>query len=186
MDKSKLILPITILLASIVLGGFIYTSQLSKQQSIEKQQRIEIEQEKTMLQLKAEQEKQDQLTEELKERDIKDQAEQALNTCIVNAETNYYSQWYKECEAQDRLTSRCISLKGMTFSEYSGKNPPSADLLQKGLNSPELKEFLRQQAIDLYREQSECSCRLPQDYGVIIKKHLQDENDDCFKKYPQK
>ena len=46
MDKSKLILPISILLGCIILGGFIYASQLSKQQSIEKQQQIEIEHEK--------------------------------------------------------------------------------------------------------------------------------------------
>ena len=38
MNKNNLILPITILLASIILSGFYYTSQLSKQESIEKQQ----------------------------------------------------------------------------------------------------------------------------------------------------
>lgn len=40
---NKLILPATILIASIILGGFIYMSQLSKQRSIEKQQRIELQ-----------------------------------------------------------------------------------------------------------------------------------------------
>lgn len=35
MDKNKLILPITILLVSIILGGFYYASEVKKQQSKE-------------------------------------------------------------------------------------------------------------------------------------------------------
>ena len=46
MDKNKLILPITILLAAIIIGGFVYASQIIKQQSIEKQQQIKIEEDK--------------------------------------------------------------------------------------------------------------------------------------------
>ncbi len=40
MDKTKLIFPITILLASIILSGFYYTSEVNKQQSIEKREQI--------------------------------------------------------------------------------------------------------------------------------------------------
>lgn len=40
--NNKLILPITILVASVIVGGFIYASQISKQKSIEKQQQTEI------------------------------------------------------------------------------------------------------------------------------------------------
>jgi|SRR3989344_1508578 len=43
MDKNKLVLPISILLGCIVLGGFFYASQISKQNSIEKQQRIDLQ-----------------------------------------------------------------------------------------------------------------------------------------------
>ncbi len=46
MDKHKLILPISILIGCIVLGGFIYASQVIKQQSIEKQQSIKLEDDK--------------------------------------------------------------------------------------------------------------------------------------------
>jgi len=46
MDKNKLVLPISILLGCIILGGFFYASQLSKQQSIEKQQAVKIEEDK--------------------------------------------------------------------------------------------------------------------------------------------
>ena len=38
MDKHKIILPISILLGCIILGGFFYASQVNKQQSIEGQQ----------------------------------------------------------------------------------------------------------------------------------------------------
>ncbi|MDO8486208.1 MAG: hypothetical protein Q7S77_00715 [Candidatus Staskawiczbacteria bacterium] len=37
MDKHKLILPVSIILGCIILGGFYYASQLNKQSSIEKQ-----------------------------------------------------------------------------------------------------------------------------------------------------
>lgn len=47
MEKlNKLSLPAVILIASIILGGFYYASQVNKQRSIEKQQQIKIEQEK--------------------------------------------------------------------------------------------------------------------------------------------
>lgn len=46
MEKiNKLSLPTTIIVASIILGGFYYASEISKQGSIERQQTIKIEQE---------------------------------------------------------------------------------------------------------------------------------------------
>ncbi len=41
MNKNQLILPVSILLASLILGGFYYATQLSKQKSIEKQKKEE-------------------------------------------------------------------------------------------------------------------------------------------------
>ncbi len=57
MDKNKLILPISILVASIILGGFFYASQINKQQSIERQQQIELQAKQTESRIKAEQDK---------------------------------------------------------------------------------------------------------------------------------
>ena len=45
MRNIKLNLPITILLASIILGGFYYASQIYQQKSIEKQQILKIKHE---------------------------------------------------------------------------------------------------------------------------------------------
>lgn len=47
MEKTnKLSLPVVILISSIVIGGFYYASQVSKQNSIERQQVIKIEEER--------------------------------------------------------------------------------------------------------------------------------------------
>ena len=46
MSKDKLVLPFAILLASIIFGGFYYAAQVNKQQSIERQQKIKMEQER--------------------------------------------------------------------------------------------------------------------------------------------
>lgn len=43
---NKLSLPVAILIVSIILGGFYFGSQIIKQNSIEKQQQIKIEQER--------------------------------------------------------------------------------------------------------------------------------------------
>lgn len=43
MDKYKLLLPISIILGCIILGGFVYAVQIQKQRSIEKQQQIDIQ-----------------------------------------------------------------------------------------------------------------------------------------------
>jgi len=49
---NKLSLPATILIASIILGGFYYASQVSKQNSIEKQQKIKLLEDRRTLEIK--------------------------------------------------------------------------------------------------------------------------------------
>ena len=100
MDKNKLILPITILLASIILGGFYYASQLSKQQSIEKQQQIEIEQEK-----------QEQIARDFEEQKEEDQAEaqaqlnsQLLKNCLNEADNSLESSFIALCKDDIRVS----------------------------------------------------------------------------------
>ena len=56
MEKlNKLSLPITILIASVILGGVFFATQVIKQQSIEKQQQQELQTQKKADQAKAEQ-----------------------------------------------------------------------------------------------------------------------------------
>lgn len=55
MEKfNKLSLPAVILIASIILGGFYYASQVSKQRSIEKQQEIKLQEDRRVEEAKAE------------------------------------------------------------------------------------------------------------------------------------
>ena len=43
MENNKLVLPISIILGCIILGRFYYASEANKQQSIEKQQQLDIQ-----------------------------------------------------------------------------------------------------------------------------------------------
>ena len=154
---NKLSLPVVILIASLVIGGFYYASEVNKQKSIERQQQVKIEQEKQ---------------EQLKEQQANEEAKRALNTCLANAGESYSNQWFRECKSQGKLTSRCISIHDMTFDEYAKQN-----------NTPQDKRLAM---TDFFKEQSECSCRLLLDNVDRINKTLQDDKDECFKKYPQK
>jgi len=83
MNKDKLILPVTILLAAIIIGGFIYASQTAKQQSIERQQRIELEAKQAELQAEKEQQDKIKQEEELKQLN--------LSYCLEKADEAYLS-----------------------------------------------------------------------------------------------
>lgn len=50
---NKLSLPATILIASVILGGFYYATEVNKQRSIERQQEIKLENDKRIEQEKA-------------------------------------------------------------------------------------------------------------------------------------
>ncbi len=105
MDKAieklnKLSLPAVILMASIILGGFYYTSQLNKQRSIEKQQQVKIEQEK-----------QERLAKELKEQEAKEQAEtrvqlnsQLLEICLSEADSSLENSFIALCRDDKRIS----------------------------------------------------------------------------------
>lgn len=46
MDKNKLVIPISIVVASIVIGGFYYKSEVEKQRSIERQEELKLQEDK--------------------------------------------------------------------------------------------------------------------------------------------
>lgn len=73
---NKLTLPATILIASIIIGGFYYASQVSKQKSIERQQQIEIQE-------KAKVEQAEKMKDLYKQQD--------LYNCLERAETAYWA-----------------------------------------------------------------------------------------------
>jgi uncharacterized protein HemX len=73
MDKNKLALPIAIMLASLVLGGFYYAGEVSKQRSVERQQLLELQEKHSELEAK-----------ELEDKKIADQKA----ACVSEAQQN--------------------------------------------------------------------------------------------------
>lgn len=87
-NKKNLILPITILLASIIFSGFYYASQVNKQKSIEKQQEIKNE----------------------KKRNEEDAKKECANWALNKAKT---SESDYDQEAYDDYFLRCLREKGL-------------------------------------------------------------------------
>ena len=175
MEKlNKLSLPAVILIASIILGGFYFLSEINKQRSIEKQQQIKIEQEGQ---------------EKLAEQEAKEGVKQALDTCIANEDENYANQWHAECKRFGKLTSKCIDIQELTFSDYLDKYglTPETYNLQRGLsNTGELvDDFLTGGRDYLKRRGDECSCALPLSLVDRIEDIFEKNRNECLKRYPQ-
>jgi len=104
MDKiNKLTLPATILIASIIIGGFYYASELNKQKSIERQQLAELQAQKQTEQIKSEQEKKEytvkrkqdcyelETSERKKWNNVNDSFyDEENDVCVVRYKTNEY------------------------------------------------------------------------------------------------
>ena len=93
MDKiNKLTLPATILIASVILGGFYYFSELNKQKSIEKQQEVKLQDDKI----------QQDINNALEDLKLKQDECKALSTGVMKKWNNvmgvsYDNNLWKEC-----------------------------------------------------------------------------------------
>ncbi|MFW6026652.1 MAG: hypothetical protein ACOCRX_09945 [Candidatus Woesearchaeota archaeon] len=181
MNKEKLVLPTSILLGCLILGGFYYASQVNKQRSIERQQQIEIEREK-----------QERIDKELKEQEAKEEEQQALNDCISDAEYNYQYRWYKECKALGKLTNKCIDFSELSFMEYLEKYELTLEDYIKERNLMSDPEDgsganFATAIIDysLRETSEECSCRLPISTADRFNETLEKNKTECFKMYSQ-
>ena len=95
LDKiNKLTLPAVILIASIIIGGFIYASQVSKQKSIERQQILKMMDDKRAEDAKAEKERTDAVfANNLKCQTLLKDLKQRWNNVVGI----YYSEWQNTC-----------------------------------------------------------------------------------------
>ncbi len=86
-------LSITIVVSAIILGGFFYAIQANKQQSIEKQQNIELEEKRRIDEAKIEQEKikEDAVAEQ--ERETKE----AKENCLIEAHERFVNEGQSTC-----------------------------------------------------------------------------------------
>ncbi len=118
MDKiNQLTLPATILIASIILGGFYYFSEVSKEKSIERQQQIEIQAKTEADKVKAEQNKTQQqidLQAKANQEYIKLQANKVrqanLSACLKTVEDNYQANFNDYCILEGKEPN-CKSIK---------------------------------------------------------------------------
>ncbi len=120
------------------------------------------------------QEIQKQTLQESKEIKEREKTQSLLDECLADAETSYSDQWYGECKSQGKITSKCISLKEMTFNEYAKQN-----------NIPDDGKERLDAMFDFFKQQNECSCRLPLANADRINGSLEKSKDECFKRYPQ-
>ena len=101
MDKHKIILPVSILLGCIILGGFYFASQVNRQKSIERQQQIDLraraeadEVKAATDQTKAEKDKEDEVfNNNLKCQTLLKDLKQRWNNVVGI----YYGEWQNTC-----------------------------------------------------------------------------------------
>ena len=142
-------------------------------------------------QIEIEQKQQEEIDKELKEKQAKEEAEQALNTCIANAEENYHDRWYRECKAQGKLTSKCIDINELSYDEYLTKYGLTTEeyVNQRNLtpSDPSDPVSIRLSATWDYitRKSDECSCRLLVSTADRFNESLEKDKAECFKRYPQ-
>jgi hypothetical protein len=139
MDKHKLILPICILLGAIILGGFYFASQESKQKSIERQQLIDLQAKKDADQAKFDAEKakaEMELQAKLYEQQAITDKENAIATkksaCVQEAEAASISQY----EKSDLCTGTYAPITckdGVTYLVSNYNNYYDTCLQRKGL-----------------------------------------------------
>ena len=133
MSKDKLVLPISILVGCIILGGFLYMSQLSKQRSIEKQQEIKLQEDRRTEEVKAEQTKKEYVAKRknecydiyLQEKEnwtnVKDfDYSEVRDVCIVKYESKESAKTKEECGEMIKNISEIKSsyLGDMTWNNY--------------------------------------------------------------------
>ena len=94
-------MPATILIASVILGGFYYASEVNKQKSIERQQEIKLEEERR-IEAKIESQKND---EALQKRLCVSEAQQ--NAIELNQDGDQIWSWPK------RIQDLCITSRGV-------------------------------------------------------------------------
>jgi len=108
---NKILLPATIIIASLILGGFFYASQVNKQKSIERQQEINLQEDRRLEEAEAAQAEKEYIAKRKnecysiyeKERDAWNNVRgvsysEARDICIIKYESTEPSKSKEECE----------------------------------------------------------------------------------------
>jgi len=162
---EKLTLPITIIIASFILGGFFYASQLSKQQFIERQYRIELQTQKEANQIKLEQEKQAKMEAEKKQQIKLEQEKQAK----MEAEKKQQIKLEQEKQAKMELLNNCINKADKYYFDWGNI------IIQNAKNCKNKSTKVEEWACIVVSNDALKKARL----------EWKEEKENCFKKYPQ-
>ena len=132
---SKLSLPVTIIITSIILGGFFYATQVNKQRSIEKQQQIKIQE--------------DRRTEEAK-------SEQTRKEYVVKRKDDCYKIYLQEKENWNNVLDFYYSeIRDICIVRYKSSEParPKEECKEIIKDIWEVKDkSLREWTWDIYRD----------------------------------
>lgn len=113
----KIFLPISIIIGTIIIGGFFYAIQVNKQKSIEKQQRIDLEAKAKVDLVKTEQEKKEYIAKrKLDCYDIEQRERKNWN--------NVDGSFYVEDEDVCRVRYKTSEYKGVDCEKKYGKTSP--------------------------------------------------------------
>lgn len=131
---NKLSLPAVILIASVILGGFYYASQVNKQRSIERQQQIKLQEDRRIEEAKAEQAKKEYvakrkgecydiyLQEKKNWNNVKDFSySEVRDICIVKYKSSELAKTKEKCGEMIKNASEITSdnLRDWIFDNYS-------------------------------------------------------------------
>lgn len=170
--NHKLLLPLAIILSSVIVGGFYYSGQVSKQQGLERQHQFEVNQARITEELRLEREEELRLERERQQKeeaqnmiDMIDDAESELEQCERGATNDYLNQWMETCKELGRISDDCIEIIEMPYSEYITK-----------IDSVPFEEWVR----IVYG----CSCdNLPKQAVKVLDEWLDEEKEDCRRRY---
>jgi hypothetical protein len=107
---NKLSLPATILIGCVILGGFYYLTQVSKQDSIERQQQAELQAKADAQQEQSNRDAMDKLSRMSCVTEAQEAAkEQYKTTCVYNCQDGYYYT-----ANYDNYYQTCLQRKGLS------------------------------------------------------------------------
>ena len=161
------------IVASVLLIGFSLFYYLVIFLPQKEQNRIDLQKQERLVEENEKQAKiKQQKNKEIEEQKEKEEAERNLTNCLTDAEDSYYKSWNEMCKRLGKLSKECEEiLFADNYFDYLKKHP----------------EFQSENSLKLFmKKQNECSCLLPSNHADTFDKRLQEDKNECYKKYPQK
>jgi len=163
MNKTKLILPISILLTSFILGGFVYVIQLNKQESLEKQQQMIIDEQRRAEKMELEKENEIKKTKENCRNEASERARSFLKTKSEMTGGERLKEAVKKGlylkEDYNSYYNECLALNGVEIENTQINNPQTKEKIIKqspsSITNSEIDNLIKQQEEECQRDIAE-------------------------------